>query len=559
MEEVEAILVEESPMLKRQRLFREVEALKRQVAIKRAYGLHFYRPHWKQHLFHKSCATGRYGRTGNRFGKSEMGISETIAFCLGHRPWYKYSFDVIDGESIVREVHEGGTGNELITRGIPSHPVKGLLLVVDWDMAKRIFTNRTDDPKTCGKLFKLLPHESIGKVHLSRGGHIDQIEIKRPAEYGGGISTLSIDTIESWKHNKLGGESADWDFIHIDEPCPEPMFKSYARGLMDRNGKFWFTCTPLDEMWINDMFCPPGRNAISDQGDGLLFTLNQSVTRFIITGSIYDNPFRTQAGVESFETTLTREEKACRLYGMPLAMAGAVYKEFIYDLHVLCDVPKGWTDYTMPPLDYTYRVAWDVHQRIPQALLFVATSPSGIAFVYDELYLDPLIQVNIDTLKKKMTRTVIKDGVARTVTLDFQDQLIDPFSCVPDPRDGSCILDDIMESGLYFQKASKDLTLGVSRVRERLLERTPSALPTICFAPHLTQTLFEFSHYVYDTEKNEPKDQDNHMMENLYRLVLNGLDYIAPVSDEDFKYRRPLVIDSFEVRNSEFSPRDLAL
>lgn len=550
----------ESPLAQAERLRDEVKALKREVQLRTAYGLHFYRPHWKQHLFHKTSMTGRYLRTGNRFGKSECGIAETLAFCLGGRPWYKYAFDILDGDKVVKEQHSGGEEHELIRAGIPPHPVKGLLLVVDWDMAKRIFTNRTDDPKTCGKLFKLLPHESIGKVHLSRGGHIDQIEIKRPTVWGGGTSTLSIDTIESWKHNKLGGESADWDFVHIDEPCPEQMFKSYARGLMDRNGKYWFTCTPLDEMWINDLFTPPGRAGAVDAPEGKAFG-----TKYIITGSIYDNPFRTPAGVEEFESTLTREEKACRLFGMPLAMAGAVYKEFIYDLHVLCDVPKGWKSWTEPPAHYTTRVAWDVHLRLPQALLFAATAPNGCAFIYDEMFFDSLIQTNIDELKKRLTRKK-KDHHGREVSyrINVCDQLIDPFACINDPRDGSCILNDIMEHDLFFQKASKDRTLGISRVRERLLERMPSvggsALPTICFAPHLTETLFEFSHYVYDMSKNEPKDEHDHMMENLYRLVVNGLDYVPPVTDADLARRKPMSIDDFEVSSrNEFSSNLLAL
>jgi hypothetical protein len=85
-----------------------------------------------------------------------------------------------------------------------------------------------------------------------------------------------------------------------------------------------------------------------------------------------------------------------------------------------------------------------------------------------------------------------------------------------------------MRYNLYFDKATKDLTTGIIKVRERLKERDPQGLPTIFFSPTLTQTLYEFNHYVYDLKKNEPKDVDNHMMENLYRAVLNGLLYVEP-------------------------------
>lgn len=504
-------------LLERQQALRLENAnLRRQLALRANYGINYYRPHAKQHKFHVSLATGRYARTGNRFGKSEMGIAEDIAWLMGYRAWYRETFDIFDGQGQVVDHHVGSVEHPFTTSGIPNFGVKGLLLVVDWDMAKKIFTNRTDDPKTCGKLFKFLPKECYdhkGAIHLSRGGHIDQIEVCRPTSMGGGVSTLTIDTIEAWKHNRLGGESADWDFIHVDEPCPEPMFKSFARGLMDRNGKYWFTCTPLDEMWINDNFTPPKGGTAGPDG---VYFIKDGAKRFIIEGSIYDNPHRSPEGVAEFESTLTREEKECRLYGMPLAMAGRVYKEFIYDLHVLCDVPLGWADYHLPPLDYTVRCAWDVHDKLPQAILKVATDPTGIAFVYDEMFDESLIQPNATRLKNSLW------------SRNVQDMLMDPYAWNPDPRDGSCIADDIDAVGLFFEKASKDLTRGVSKVREKLLERNRNGLPTICFSPRLTQTLFEFSHYCYDTEKNEPKDKDNHMMENLYRLVLNGLEYVKP-------------------------------
>lgn len=492
--------------------------------LRQSNGLEFYRPHAKQDKFHLSGATGRYGRTGNRFGKSEMGTAESIAWCLGGRTWYRHAFDVLDGERRVVRSHEGGADHSAIRANIPSHPVKGLLLVVDWDMAKRIFTNREGSYETWGKLFKFLPKDAVGKVHMSRGGHVDMIEIKRPIEFGGGSSTLSIDTIESWKHNKLGGESADWDFIHIDEPCPEKMFKGHARGLMDRNGRYWFTCTPLDEMWINDLFTPPGHGVVSQElaANGLTFG-----TKFIVAGAIYDNPYRTPAGVAEFESTLTREEKACRLHGLPLGMAGLVYKEFQYDAHVLEKVPEGWRSFEEPPLDHTIRVAWDVHQRIPQAVLKAATAPNGDVFIYEEQFFDSLIGPNADALSKSLRGRYCVD------------YLIDPFAIVPSAIDGSSVLTALRnDHDLYFKPASKDLDRGVSAVRERLAERNFAGRPTIYFSPNLRETLFEFSHYVYDLDKNRPKDKDDHMMENLYRLVLNGLEYVAPLDEQELRASR---------------------
>lgn len=513
-------------------------------------GINFYRPHAKQHRFHLCNATGRYVRTGNRFGKSELGIAEDIAMCRGGREWYRYAFDILNGAGQVVDHHPGGFNHPLVTSGIPRRPVKGLILVVDWEMAHKVFTNREGAYETWGKLFKLLPKDAIHSVKLSRGGHVHEIFIKRPKEFGGGVSSLTIDTIESWKHNKLAGESADWDFIHIDEPCPEDMFNSYARGLADRNGRYWFTCTPLDQMWINDTFCPPGMRLVEHTPDsGIEYKVDgTSSRRFIITGSSYDNPHKNIAGLEEMASRLSSAERAARIDGLPKAFAGVIYREFIYDLHVLCDLPAGWHAYDNPPKDYTIRVAWDVHDAKPQAILVVATSPQGIAFVCKEWFFDRLIQPNVIELKSWLEgRNVV-------------DLLIDPKAVNPDPRDESTILDDLWAADLPFDKASKDLTLGISRVREKLNERrvTQSQLPTICFSPDLTETLWEFTHYLYDSKTNKPKDEHDHMMENLYRLVLNGLDYVEPAKENEY-VTAPLRIRSNEIDFSRDSAKPRSL
>jgi hypothetical protein len=507
--------------------------LKRIKALRESYGINFYLPHAKQDKFHQAGdKTGRYARTGNRGGKTKCGAAEDVAWCIGGRVWYRNSFDVIDGQKNVVRQHVGTHDHPFVTKGIPTYPVKVLLLVQDWEKAKEIFTNREGSYETWGDLFQLIPKEALGKVHTSRGGHVDRINVKRLNEFGGGESVIAIDTVESYKHAKQSAESGDFDAIHIDEPCPRGMFIAHKRGLVDRNGKFWINCTPLDEMWINDEFCPPGQYSVEKAPEGLAFNklAEGGGSRYMITWSINDNPYNTPEAIAEFEAGLTREEKACRLHGLPLAMAGQIYREFVYDMHVLCDVPEGWDDYDKPPKGYTVRVWWDYHTRLPQAVLFFATDPKGRVFVYDELFDDNLID------------PVCRSIISKTEGYHVADREIDPFALIKHPVTSESIQDELLKYGLWFDPATKDLSTGINKVRERLAERDPQGLPTIFFSPRLQQTLFEFSHYVYDLNKNEPKDQDNHMMENLYRAVLNGLAYVPPPSLNARPKSRPFVI-----------------
>jgi hypothetical protein len=342
----------------------------------------------------------------------------------------------------------------------------------------------------------------------------------------------------------MSQESSDWDFIHIDEPCPRGMFVANARGLADRRGKFWFNCTPIDELWIDTEFTPPGQYSVKNAPDGLEFCNRDGAERFMITWSIDDNPWMNEDAINDFMSFLTREERECRRHGLPLAFAGLVYKEFIYDLHVLCDVPTGWDDYHLPPKNHTIRVWWDYHTRLPQAVLFFATDPKGRVFVYDELFDDNLID------------PVAKSIVEKTKGRNVVDTEIDPFALIPHPVTGDSIQDELLKYGLWFDPATKDLSTGINKVRQRLAERDPQGMPTIFFSPRLSQTLFEFSHFVYDIKKNEPKDENNHMMENLYRAVLNGLAYAE--QHNSAPKAKPFVIhDNVDLRMS--SPGNLLL
>jgi hypothetical protein len=217
-------------------------------------------------------------------------------------------------------------------------------------------------------------------------------------------------------------------------------------------------------------------------------------------------------------------------------------------MHVLADVPKGWKSYFEPPADYTIRTAWDVHgARKPQACLFVATGPDGTVFVYDELYNEPLIKPNAKAVKRKL-----ENRFCATYLIDPRALIVNPVTETAD------VLDALAEEDLYYEPGSKDMISGISAVKEKLSERhSASSLPTIYFSPNLTRTLFEFTHYVYDIEKNEPKDKDDDMMENLRRLVLNGLDYIKPPSDADYRTSRATNIGFAEQRNGFSIPQNL--
>jgi len=490
--------------MSRSQLVQYKNLLDKEARLKKANGMAYYQPHPKQDAFHRAGARKRrYVRTGNRFGKSACGAGEDCAWAVGERSWYA----------------KGDPGRYA---GIPKRSTKGLILVADWDKAKEIFTNDVDG-QGIGKLFELLPQSRIKKKVRNQSGVIAEIHIE---SIWGGISTIHMDTIKSFKSNSMGQESSDWDWIHVDEPIPKDMWTANSRGLIDRSGSAWFTCTPLNQAWINDMFVPSRRTRIE-----LDKPLEKDEQHWMITGSSYDNPHLTKEALALFEADLTEAEKQCRISGIPLALSGLVYKQFDHNVHVYDKTPHGWEAMDKPPANYTVRVSIDPHPKTPHAVLFAATAPSGETYFYSETFR----QILIDDLSENINE--------KTLGYHVHQYLCDPAAFIEHPTDGSSMADKFFENGIAVDKAPKDLARGIVEVQAKLAERkkTPGGMeiPVVFFSDELAETTYEFDHYEWDSKKdNKPVDKDDHMMECLYRLVITGLEYIPYLTDDTAPVRR---------------------
>src|SRR5207244_3160179 len=102
--------------------------------------------------------------------------------------------------------------------GIPHRPIRLLLIVESWAKADDVFTNLDH-----GKFWKYIPKDSFVGIEVDHGGNIDTIRIRSK---WGGVSLIKIQTIASFKQSPQVAESSQWDAIHVDEPCPEQLWKA---------------------------------------------------------------------------------------------------------------------------------------------------------------------------------------------------------------------------------------------------------------------------------------------------------------------------------------------
>lgn len=448
---------------------RKADLLKQKVTAIRNDGLAFYEPHPKQDLFHRSTALRRGVFAGNRFGKSIAGCAEDCAWLRWERPWLP---DTDPGRR----------------SGLPQYPVKGLVITTNWDKVDEVYTSNRGSE---GKLWRFLPRDGfIKRTTRNHEGKICVVECSNG-------SVLRFATVRSWLNDPQSVESTDYDFIHIDEPCPEGMWKGASRGLVDRNGSAWFTLTSLTEPWIVDSFLPGGQFERS---------------MFKVEGSIFDNPYLTPDAIKMFEATLTEDEKECRLYGKPLHLAGLVYKAFRYDKHVLQTLPKGWRSFMEPPRDWSYYYYIDPHPRTPNAMLFLAVDKFNRLFFFHDIF------------ERTTMRELCNQGRPVVEGRHVIRGRADPLAFIQDPETDKCWADDLCTHGFPVDKAIKAPMQGINRVNELLLEDPPC----VFFSPSCRRTLWEIQRYHWDEEKNKPVDKDDHMMENLYRAVLDEPCYVDP-------------------------------
>jgi hypothetical protein len=479
---------------------------RRKAEILKERRLELFVPHPKQALFFENSSKRRRGVfTGNRFGKSTLGVIEDICWLIGERPFFPIT-------------------HPLRYLGIPEHGVKGVVVAADWDKVGEIFTNN-DSEERQGKFFFYLPQRNIKEVGRSKQGVINRFVIENSINGMRRQSSLSFETVKSYKNDPLSLESSDYDFIHLDEPVPEDMWKALSRGLIDRNGYSWWLLTSLMYPWMYE--------------EALEGSVNDPDIWWMLEATTDDNPLLSEEAKRLYFQNLPDDELECRRLGRPLAHGRLVYGNFSVDKHVWDTqkrgIPAGWTrgsdDILRPPKEYLCGFALDPHPQVPHAVLFCALAPTGQVFFYHELF-------------KKTTLTELAQEIKRILgpnRIGFQ--LCDPCAWVEDPETGRCWADAIFEAGLYVQEASKSKTTGIIQTNDLFASDRK-----VFVLDHLKNFRREIKKYFYDRE-NKPIDKDDHMMECLYRIVVHdGLTWHSDTSSE-----KPIVYAKNEFNEIDFN------
>jgi transposase len=319
--------------------------------------------------------------------------------------------------------------------------------------------------------------------------------------------TLTGGTVEIMSNGQESDLHEGWsgDLIIYDEPPKRAIRVANARGLIDRNGRELFCMTLLKEAWVD-------REVIKAvDGNGM-----PDKTVFNISGDISNNiGFGiTQEGVDQYIKTLTEDEIEARIKGIPSYMSGLVYPSF--------DRKKHLRDRFKIPLDWIIDIAIDIHPREKQAVLFCAVNPRGDKYLVNEIW------GHGDG--KWVAEEIV--GCIKYCNYRVGTIIIDPLS-KGDSNNDNTVFDKIQAIlwayGMILMTASKDKNSGILEIKNHL--KGPNNEPSLFIFNDLVRTIFEIEGYTYDKETQRPIDKDDHMMENLYRLMLLNTEW-TPVEFE---------------------------
>lgn len=410
---------------------------------------HQYEPHSKQMQFHCSEKNGRQYIGGNRSGKTTGGINEDIWWLTGRHPYLR----------------------------LPGAPIYGRIVTVDFKNG----ANQIIVPQL---------RQWLAPSDLVNGSWEDSWNGQRHTLTLANGSECEIMSHEQ-ELDKFAGVPRH--FIHFDEEPPFDIFKECKARLVDYNGRWWMTMTPVEGMtWTFDEIWEKRDTELID----------------IIKVNIRDNPHLSEGAIKSLLEGFDEQEQEIRGDGDYVAISGLVFKYFDPEVHL---IPSG-----IPPSSWTHYLSLDAGYNNPTAVLWHAVEPrTGRVVTYKEHY------------KSEWTAQQHAEFIVKT-NAELRDKFgIVPFLQIADPAikqrqqtTGHSIQIEYSKHGVHLALGQqRDVNAGLDKMNNYM--RLHMWLITED-CPNLTREIRRYKRAQYATsklreknnKKEEPQKKDDHAIDS---------------------------------------------
>jgi len=306
-------------------------------------------------------------------------------------------------------------------------------------------------------------------------------------------------------------ESKTLGWAWFDEPPPKAIFDATV-ARMRRGGIIFITMTPLaGSAWLYDHFISGAKEG---QRGYIEADIEANCRQHGIRGIL------EHAHIEKMISEYSDDEKQARIKGKFQHLIGRVFKKFERRIHVIKPFNIDYQRFCV----YNH---YDVHDRLPDAVLWLAVNAAGDFFVIDELF-EP------GTYEEIGSWMLAKEsGRYRVVS-----RVMDPKGFIPNKGEkNERALNQVYEEdmNITFMPASKQRTTGIKLIEQAINFQEISGQlivkPKLYVFDTCVNTIREFEQLIWqehrgrgsDQKDPNPKtvDKDDHFVpEGLYRILI---------------------------------------
>ena len=314
--------------------------------------------------------------------------------------------------------------------------------------------------------------------------------------------------------DKFAGTSRH--FVHFDEECPQVIFEECKMRLLDTNGDYWISETPVAGMeWIYDDLYVPYFEALT-RGEEPKIGLVEMATG--------ENPYLDQEALERIFGNMSAEARAVRMSGQYTMISGALYKEFSDFKHAAMTRET----FKFDPLRMRLYLTGDHGINNPTAWLWIAADVNGGLTVIRELYVKGQpVSDHARAIKE------INAELGAEPYLVTGDPAMNQRSGFSNAQGGPMtIIDEYARHGIYIntQGIPRQKEVGINKILQYLKMNPKTGRPFLQVLRECENTIREiklakqarYVNKIVASQKNQPegqKEKDDHTTDALRYLM----------------------------------------
>jgi len=326
---------------------------------------------------------------------------------------------------------------------------------------------------------------------------------KNPQGYVVGFDCANGSEVQVLTHEQSSDSQEGWDgqIVWADEPPPKDHFIASVRGLIDHNGQYLNTMTPLKEPWISDE----------------IYEENPGLWNVISLGS-YANPYIDKKALDDFFASVDPDQLEARKHGRFVHLSGAIYQQFSKQKHVVPSkvLPDHWPRFCVV----------DPHDRRPFAMGWYAVDPMNRLWVYDE-YPNSMFHKILSTDLKTADFAVVmrthegKDVIAKRI-IDRR------YGVRRSVGSGRSIQEELNQDfNLFFNQSYDDAVGGVEagHIAVKHYLGSKDQEPRLFIMENCVNHIYAMTHYIYDEKTGKPRESAKDFADILRYMCADRPDY----------------------------------